>query len=1370
MASKGGSYALHEACRKSDLEVVKELLKAGANVNEPDMDGNLPLHLSIIKKAISYDSTAPYSNEERSDYSDPMIWLLLSKYPEAVLLKNNDDKTPLSLASHDQAMILLESEFKRYFGDKPSLKSNELSDENVTIFKAVEYVIMSINKVPNNKLIIDQLVEFVMKLLTIILDNPNNRLIDPKSSEISNFINKMEITRTIITKTLVREVMRDETNGNILFKIENHDFIIENQGIRKLKESEFFNSILQNESELAKLQSVDEALKILKLAEKWSKFIEVTKVTVSIPKSSFIQELYEVATTDMPSLVTKKHDPSTMPIPETTLNGAIEFCLKWYKETQDLMWLDKADYYHQHRLKTLSILKEFVDLYPKSKVNDSDFPSSTSSKSPIINQDEIFGPTKDQKTIVNIIKTDFHYPLIRQEQIIDASTRETIKWREMVADHILINLPEGVSLESFHEKLQEIGFADVEIRLQAVPYSNPLHRLYFNGNSCDTLPNMIKIISELFPGSEPEPDFVDLGVSLRFPNNEKASSSEALFMNEGNAEGLEEDEELIFDILKTDFHYPLIRKDKDIEWFLDRVIEFCSKLYEKTQEPVWSDKKYYYHQHRQAILSILKEFSESDPKFNDSFFSHSLTRHPANEKSSTFTNALIIDQDEIFGPKKDQKTIVNIIKTDFHYPLIRQEQIIDASTRETIKWREMVADHILINLPEGVSLESFHEKLQEIGFADVEIRLQAVPYSNPLHRLYFNGNSCTALTKIIKSISEKFPGSEPEPDFIHILAATTIHNNQWNLKDETESGINVEPAWKIVDKAPSEVIVAVIDSGICTNHQDLSQSIPKTIEHRGINIINLLLNDKCGSNKYDIYDIEDHDREGHGTHVAGIIVANGKKVVGVAPKSKVMTLKCLDRDGHLASVDLIAGIGYAVEHRVQILNISSKCLENLSKTYEALARAKGVIVVASAGNFGKDNDNPDNSIYPATFCLNHTDENGKPRVGLDNILSVASTSQYSMLHKDHEKPSSYATNYGKQSVHLAAPGKDIYSTCKNGYGTGSGTSQAAPHVTGTIALIKSRFPYLSFQHIMNYLRAGVDKTEELEKTTIYGGKLNAGKTLMTIHHHLNESPSKIPNTSFKVWIEDFLMKEAIHLSKIAEKSIQHHYSSNKDKERIISHAMINAIEAWMKSRDACQWCQDKEILENDQRCRQEDLNNLQEVTYYKKLQEVTEINVTLLLTKLLRERDEYNIDSIYESFITMLFPSSEEETERAMSQAESAIITWIKIGNICQDCSDKNIINNDLFVFGQQKIEHQLSGWRTRGLDILDRSANELHRIAKWSWSDSENKCYSAKCAWSRLVIFCSTSYTETQNTIWLEKRDKYEKKRLEFEVLDATV
>ncbi|WP_228527823.1 S8 family serine peptidase [Pararhodonellum marinum] len=197
--------------------------------------------------------------------------------------------------------------------------------------------------------------------------------------------------------------------------------------------------------------------------------------------------------------------------------------------------------------------------------------------------------------------------------------------------------------------------------------------------------------------------------------------------------------------------------------------------------------------------------------------------------------------------------------------------------------------------------------------------------------------------------------------------------------------------------------------------------------------------------------------ESHGTHVAGIIAADRKNklgIKGVANNVAIMSVRAVP-NGDEYDKDIALGIRYAVDNGAKIINASfgKGFSPNAEWVYEALqyAASKDVLVVLSAGNEGMDLDLPENANYPNDHQYNNGEE------FVDNVLTVgAITEQYG--------PNLLApfSNFGAKNVDIFAPGSQIYSTMpENEYELQSGTSMAAPAVSGLAALIRSYYPELT---------------------------------------------------------------------------------------------------------------------------------------------------------------------------------------------------------------------------------------------------------------------------------------------------------------------
>lgn len=228
--------------------------------------------------------------------------------------------------------------------------------------------------------------------------------------------------------------------------------------------------------------------------------------------------------------------------------------------------------------------------------------------------------------------------------------------------------------------------------------------------------------------------------------------------------------------------------------------------------------------------------------------------------------------------------------------------------------------------------------------------------------------------------------------------------------------------------------VGVIDTGIDLKHPDLRANIKG-----GINFL------RPSS--------PPQDDNGHGTHVAGIIAAsnNERGVVGVAPACSLYAIKVLNQHGSGTLTTLLKGIEWGIQNKMDILNISiSMGRHTPVMIKEAIKSAvrRGILVVASAGNNGRPRGDGDTVEAPAR---------------IQEAMAVAA------LTRTNKRAPFSATG---PAIDIAAPGVQILSTYKgNQYAVLSGTSMAAPHVSGAAAIFKRKYPHMSPRHLAHWLQS-----------------------------------------------------------------------------------------------------------------------------------------------------------------------------------------------------------------------------------------------------------------------------------------------------------
>ena len=353
----------------------------------------------------------------------------------------------------------------------------------------------------------------------------------------------------------------------------------------------------------------------------------------------------------------------------------------------------------------------------------------------------------------------------------------------------------------------------------------------------------------------------------------------------------------------------------------------------------------------------------------------------------------------------------------------------------------------------------------------------------------------------------------------------TYFLNQWALKNTgsyasgtPDADIELTDAWSITTGSHG-IIVAVLDTGIDYNHADLVNNIWINTNENPTND-----SDDDGNGKKDDligWDFANNDNDptddnGHGTHVAGIIGAtgnNGLGIAGVMWSVRLMPVKILNSDGQGWNSDEIEGINYAIKMGAKIINASYGGSAYSAAVKEALQSAnnKGVLVIAAAGNGGEDKigDNNDlNPFFPASYSDTRFG-------GLPNIISVAATDQ-------NDNRASFS-NFGRNSVHVAAPGVYILSTVpQNMYADKDfnwGTSMAAPHVSGLAGLLWSYYTdFNHYQVIWTILRYS-DPKPSLDGY-ILKGRINAYRALSSLQGPENLTATAVSTSQINLSWQD----------------------------------------------------------------------------------------------------------------------------------------------------------------------------------------------------------------------------------------------------------
>ncbi len=316
-----------------------------------------------------------------------------------------------------------------------------------------------------------------------------------------------------------------------------------------------------------------------------------------------------------------------------------------------------------------------------------------------------------------------------------------------------------------------------------------------------------------------------------------------------------------------------------------------------------------------------------------------------------------------------------------------------------------------------------------------------------------------------------------------------MFGEQWALSNDGQNGgkanadVAALKAW-LKTQGSDKVVVAVLDTGVDYTHPDLVENMwfrPENVPQYNDDELGTF-NDEHGFNA-ERNQGDPRDENGHGTHCAGIIGAEGDNdqgISGINWKVKIMPLKFLGRGGYGTTKDAIEAINYAIDRKRNGVNIKvisaswgsparSKALEDTIRA----AGEEGILFVAAAGNNGSNNDKSPH--YPSNYAL-------------PNVISVAALDRSDTLAS--------FSNFGLKTVHIAAPGKEILSTWLNDqYREASGTSMATPYVSGVAALILASEPNLSVEKLRERLLKSVDKIESLNGQIESGGRINAAKAL-----------------------------------------------------------------------------------------------------------------------------------------------------------------------------------------------------------------------------------------------------------------------------------
>lgn len=403
---------------------------------------------------------------------------------------------------------------------------------------------------------------------------------------------------------------------------------------------------------------------------------------------------------------------------------------------------------------------------------------------------------------------------------------------------------------------------------------------------------------------------------------------------------------------------------------------------------------------------------------------------------------------------------------------------------------------VLVRFKPGITRQAIETITTRMN-DDVEDRIEAVEGLSVIEdEDNRSADEVVAQYRMLSEVEYAEPNIQIKPDHEgagkHVHANDELFYKQWGLFNHGQDGgksgadISAMQAWATT-KGSGEVVVALLDSGVDYTHPDLAKNIWR---RPGI-IIAYQDEDLTPDGPIDDINglnlLEDTgdpmDDNGHGTHCAGIIGADGGNEIGVAGVNwtvKIMPLKFMDAEGVATVRDAIEAINYVINRKragvnVRVISSSwgtmakSRALEDVIRK----AGEEGILIVAAAGNASSDNDAKPH--YPGSFDLN-------------NVISVAA------LNRNDELTT--FSNFGATSVDIAAPGQQIVSTwLEHGYQEKQGTSMATPFVSGVAALILAANPAISIDELRARLLNSVDPLPSLKGKVTTGGRINAAKAV-----------------------------------------------------------------------------------------------------------------------------------------------------------------------------------------------------------------------------------------------------------------------------------
>lgn len=392
----------------------------------------------------------------------------------------------------------------------------------------------------------------------------------------------------------------------------------------------------------------------------------------------------------------------------------------------------------------------------------------------------------------------------------------------------------------------------------------------------------------------------------------------------------------------------------------------------------------------------------------------------------------------------------------------------------------------LKNSPHSPQAQNFLGKVSQKGMA--------MKSSWAGMKLYHFSLQNKSVEQAVQELSADPEVEYAEPNYILSKAQTSSNEVESFSLDElyeqsggqalTTSDAPVSMKTSSTYSSGSEVVVAVIDTGLDTTHRVFTESDAiwgnsDEVAGNGIDDDNNGYVDDVNGWNYVTGSGYVFDDDNHGTHVSGIVISTAVDIFATpVPESpiKIMPLKFLDGDGKGSTANAIKAIYYAVQNGADVLNNSWGGSSYSLSLHEAVTFAydQGIAFVAAAGNSNMNNDTA--PMYPASLDV-------------PNVVSVAATTSQDSLAS--------FSNYGYNTVVLGSPGLYIRSTVAGGnnYGYMSGTSMAAPYVAGLAALMKLDQPSMLSYQIKEIIESEADFSSYLQGKVNTEGRVNIDNTI-----------------------------------------------------------------------------------------------------------------------------------------------------------------------------------------------------------------------------------------------------------------------------------